>query len=57
MHHVSSLDVDEVDTLTANCAEFGIEYFGMEDPRQGIVHIVGPEQGLCLFTSNETQNA
>ena len=36
----------QVETLTANCEEFGIELFGMNDPRQGIVHIVGPEQGL-----------
>ena len=36
----------QVETLEANCAEFGIEYFSMTDPRQGIVHIIGPEQGL-----------
>mmetsp|Transcript_26354 Transcript_26354/g.36742 ORF Transcript_26354/g.36742 Transcript_26354/m.36742 type:complete len:735 (+) Transcript_26354:39-2243(+) len=36
----------QVETLTANCREFGVEYFGMEDKRQGIVHIVGPEQGF-----------
>ncbi len=36
----------QVETLEANCAEFGIEYFSMADPRQGIVHIIGPEQGL-----------
>ncbi|GAB5366507.1 hypothetical protein AAMO2058_001149200 [Amorphochlora amoebiformis] len=36
----------QVETLTSNCAEFGLEYFGMEDKRQGIVHIVGPEQGF-----------
>ena len=36
----------QVETLAANCAEFGIELFDMADPRQGIVHIVGPEQGL-----------
>ena len=36
----------QVETLEANCAEFGIELFGMDDVRQGIVHIIGPEQGL-----------
>ena len=36
----------QVDTLTANCAEFGIPYFDMDDSRQGIVHIIGPEQGM-----------
>jgi 3-isopropylmalate/(R)-2-methylmalate dehydratase large subunit len=36
----------QVETLEANCAEFGIEYYAMNDPRQGIVHIIGPEQGL-----------
>jgi 3-isopropylmalate/(R)-2-methylmalate dehydratase large subunit len=38
----------QVDTLTRNCAEFGIELFGMDDIRQGIVHIIGPEQGFTL---------
>ncbi len=38
----------QVETLTKNCAEFGIEYFSMDDKRQGIVHIVGPEQGFTL---------
>ena len=36
----------QVDTLTRNCAEFGIELFAMDDVRQGIVHIIGPEQGF-----------
>ena len=36
----------QVETLEANCKEFGIPYFGMEDVRQGIVHIIGPEQGF-----------
>ena len=38
----------QVDTLAANCKEFGITYFDMEDKRQGIVHIIGPEQGFTL---------
>ena len=36
----------QVDTLEKNCKEFGIELFGMKDKRQGIVHIIGPEQGF-----------
>ncbi len=38
----------QVQTLEDNCAEFGIRYFKMDDIRQGIVHIVGPEQGFTL---------
>jgi 3-isopropylmalate/(R)-2-methylmalate dehydratase large subunit len=38
----------QVETLTQNCADFGIPYFAMEDARQGIVHIIGPEQGFTL---------
>lgn len=34
--------------LEANAAENGITFFGLRDPRQGIVHVVGPEQGLTL---------
>ncbi len=36
----------QVDTLENNCKEFGIQIFGMSDKRQGIVHIIGPEQGF-----------
>ena len=36
----------QVETLEKNCAEFGIRLFSMNDARQGIVHIIGPEQGL-----------
>lgn len=38
----------QVDALTKNCADFGVPYFGMTDVRQGIVHIIGPEQGFTL---------
>jgi 3-isopropylmalate/(R)-2-methylmalate dehydratase large subunit len=38
----------QVETLDANCRDFGITEFGMNDQRQGIVHIVGPEQGATL---------
>src|SRR5258706_7272107 len=37
-----------VPTLEENTAEHGIPLFGLDDPRQGIVHVVGPEQGLTL---------
>ena len=36
----------QVDTLRNNCKEFSIELFDMTDKRQGIVHIIGPEQGF-----------
>lgn len=38
----------QVETLDLNCAEFGIQEFKMNDVRQGIVHVIGPEQGLTL---------
>ncbi len=38
----------QVATLEANAAEFGVEYLPLPDIRQGIVHIVGPEQGFTL---------
>jgi 3-isopropylmalate/(R)-2-methylmalate dehydratase large subunit len=38
----------QVETLEANCAEFGIPYYEVDDIRQGIVHIIGPEQGFTL---------
>ncbi len=38
----------QVETLDKNCAEFGITEFTMNDPRQGIVHVVGPEEGATL---------
>ncbi|MBF0415657.1 MAG: 3-isopropylmalate dehydratase large subunit [Magnetococcales bacterium] len=38
----------QVETLENNCREFGIRIFGMGDPRQGVVHVIAPEQGLIL---------
>jgi 3-isopropylmalate/(R)-2-methylmalate dehydratase large subunit len=38
----------QVETLDQNCAELGITEFLMNDPRQGIVHVIGPEQGATL---------
>ena len=36
----------QIETLDKNCREFGVQLFGVKDKRQGIVHIVGPEQGF-----------
>jgi 3-isopropylmalate/(R)-2-methylmalate dehydratase large subunit len=38
----------QVEQLDTNCDEFGITLFGLRDPRQGIIHVVGPEQGATL---------
>ncbi len=38
----------QVEALDANCEEFGITEFGLDDIRQGVVHVMGPEQGLIL---------
>jgi len=38
----------QVETLDANCVEFGLNQFRMDDSRQGIVHVIGPEQGFTL---------
>ena len=36
----------QVEALASNAAEFGVPYFAMDDIRQGIVHVIGPEQGF-----------
>ena len=38
----------QVETLDQNCVDFGLTEFGMDDIRQGIVHVIGPEQGATL---------
>jgi 3-isopropylmalate/(R)-2-methylmalate dehydratase large subunit len=51
---VDSAEIDDpvsrlqIQTLDQNCNHFGITEFGMSDPRQGIVHVIGPEQGATL---------
>jgi 3-isopropylmalate/(R)-2-methylmalate dehydratase large subunit len=55
-HNVPTADVDrplddpisakQMEVLARNCAEFGIRCYAMRDPGQGIVHVIGPEQGL-----------
>ena len=57
-HNVPTLNRDQgipdatsclqVETLAKNCQEFSIPAFSMTDPRQGIVHVIGPEQGFTL---------
>ena len=36
----------QIEALENNCEEFGVTLFGINDPRQGIVHVIGPEQGI-----------
>lgn len=43
---LDQVSLKQMETLTKNCNEFGIEVFDIHDPRQGIVHIIGPEMGL-----------
>jgi 3-isopropylmalate/(R)-2-methylmalate dehydratase large subunit len=38
----------QMETLLRNCEEYGIQVFGLGDPHQGIVHIIGPELGITL---------
>ena len=40
------LSHQQIEVLRKNCEEFGVTLFDMFDPRQGIVHIIGPEQGF-----------
>ena len=57
-HNVPTADIDQpvedpisarqLEVLAANTAEFGITHYGMGDPNQGIVHVIGPEQGRTL---------
>lgn len=57
-HNVPTIGIDkpiadpisaaQVDALTKNCNEFGIELYPMGHPGQGIVHVIGPEQGFTL---------
>ncbi|MBR4294319.1 MAG: 3-isopropylmalate dehydratase large subunit [Bacteroidaceae bacterium] len=57
-HNIPTLDQDkpieepvsrnQVETLTRNAHEFGLTHFGMKHPKNGIIHVVGPELGLTL---------
>lgn len=47
--HIADATINRmITTLQKNANEHGIEMFGLDDPRQGIVHVIGPEQGLTL---------
>jgi 3-isopropylmalate/(R)-2-methylmalate dehydratase large subunit len=39
---------EQVQALENNCRDYGVRLFGLDDPRQGIVHVMGPEQGATL---------
>jgi 3-isopropylmalate/(R)-2-methylmalate dehydratase large subunit len=43
-----SVSKTQVDTLEKNASDFGLTYFGMMHPKNGIIHVVGPERGLTL---------
>ncbi|HKF91493.1 MAG TPA: aconitase family protein, partial [Acidimicrobiia bacterium] len=40
------ISAKQMEVLARNCAEFGIQLYGMGDPGRGIVHVIGPEHGL-----------
>ncbi len=42
------ISAKQIQTLEENCRDFGMKLFGMNDLRQGIVHVIGPEQGFTL---------
>ena len=46
--HPDPVSAQQMAVLARNCEEFGIRFYGMGDPRRGIVHVIGPEQGLTL---------
>ena len=57
-HNIPTIDQDQpikdqlsrnqVDRLSENCRDFGISYFGLNNPKNGIVHVIGPELGYTL---------
>ena len=38
----------QIKTLEKNCEDFGIKLFGINDPNQGIVHVIGPQLGITF---------
>lgn len=42
------LSRQQIDLLQRNCVEFGVRYYGLDSPYQGIVHVIGPELGITL---------
>ncbi len=45
---VDPVSKNQVETLERNAREFGLEYYGVGDSRNGIIHVIGPETGLTL---------
>jgi len=45
LHIVDQISAKQVNALRKNCAEFGVEFFDVQDASQGIVHMIGPELG------------
>jgi 3-isopropylmalate/(R)-2-methylmalate dehydratase large subunit len=43
---VDAVSRKQIDTLRANCREFGVKLYDLDNPQQGIVHVIGPELGL-----------
>jgi 3-isopropylmalate/(R)-2-methylmalate dehydratase large subunit len=48
INKVEATSRTQMDTLTKNCHEFGVKIYEFADENQGIVHVIGPEQGLTL---------
>ena len=46
--YMNEESINQIDALSKNTKEFGIEYYSEDDIRQGVVHIIGPEQGFTL---------
>jgi 3-isopropylmalate/(R)-2-methylmalate dehydratase large subunit len=46
LHIVDQISARQIEALRQNCADFGVEFFDVQSPQQGIVHIIGPELGL-----------
>ena len=46
LHIVDQVSARQVEALRKNCADFGVEFYDVQSPNQGIVHIIGPELGL-----------
>ena len=46
LHIVDQIAATQINALRKNCAEFGVEFFDVQDAAQGIVHVIGPELGV-----------
>jgi 3-isopropylmalate/(R)-2-methylmalate dehydratase large subunit len=43
-----SVSKEQIEALEKNCADFGVSLYGLDSDKQGIVHVIGPEQGITL---------